>query len=62
MIWRKKGGEETQSEGQKAGKTSEKERTWETYHAKLQESTVEREGRAEAKRHCQGLRNAMWSR
>ena len=49
MIWRKKGGEETQSEGQKAGKTSEKERTWETNHAKLQESTVEREGRAEAK-------------
>ena len=49
MIWRKKGVEETQSEGQKAEKISEKERTWETNHAKLQERTVEREGRADAK-------------
>ena len=49
MIGRKKGGEETQGKGQKAGKTTEEERAWETNHAKLPESTVEREGRAETK-------------
>ena len=46
-IERKKGGEETKDKRKKAGKTTEAERAWETNRAKLPESTVEREDRAD---------------
>ena len=47
VIGGKKGREETQGKGQKAEKTAEEERAWETNHAKLPESTVEREHRTD---------------